>query len=496
MEKRGSLTVFAALAFMLIASFLMALLEAGRMYELEAYADISSELAVEAVCAEYQPALWEDFHLLGLDGAYGGGDFSMDYVTAVLSQRIRTNLEQRGDGAAVMALSLGAAEPVEYQLLTDGDGSVFLDCVADYMKENLPVEAAQILYDRYTRSEEVEKEQQETAGSVEDAKTAIEDAKRQQQEEAAAGNTADTGTVLQEPAEVKENPLDVVLSLKQNALLGMVTGNLGGVSTKQVALTDTVGSRERERGTAAVTADTDWYDKILALEYMDQYFSDYEEPAENHAFSYEMEYVLCGKEADKDNLEGAVNRLLLIREAANVTHILGDSGKMATALTMAEALAGFTGNPAIIKVVQIGIVAAWAYVESILDLRALLEGKRIALFKSSGEWTTNLGNLVQAFSDGGGAKECANGLFYQDYLKGLLFTMGTEKLAYRMMDVMEQNIRLTPAYANCRMDHMLCEIRYCIDYTAEPLFSKISTLGSFGSGGLVFENEKEFAYYE
>lgn len=496
MKKQGSLTVFAALAFMLIASFLTALLEAGRMYELEAYADMSSELAIEAVCAEYQPALWEDFHLLGLDGAYGGEDFSMDYVTAVLSQRIRTNLNQAGDGSAVMALSLSAAETVEYQLLTDGDGSVFLDCVADYMKENLPVETAQILYDRYTRSEEVEKEQQETDGSVEDAKTAIEEAKRQQQEESAAGNTTNGSSVPQEPVEVEENPLDVVLSLKQNALLGMVTGDLGGVSSKQVALTDTVGSRERVQGTAAVTADTDWYDKVLALEYMDQYFSDYGEPAENHALCYEMEYVLCGKEADRDNLEGVINRLLLIREAANVTHILGDSGKMATTLAMAEALAGFTGNPAIVKVVQIGIVAAWAYVESILDLRALLEGKRIALFKSSGEWTTSLGNLVQAFSDGGGAKDCVNGLFYQDYLKGLLFTMGTEKLAYRMMDVMEQNIRLTPAYANCRMDHMICAIRYRIGYTSEPLFSEISTLGSLGIGELVFENEKEFAYYK
>lgn len=495
MEKRGSLTVFAALTFMLIASFLTALLEAGRMYELEAYADISSALAVESVCAEYQPVLWEDFHMLGLDGAYGGENFSMDYVTAVLLQRIRTNLNQGGNGSAVMALSPAMAETVEYQLLTDGDGSVFLDCVADYMKENLSVEAAQILYDRYTRSEEAEQEQQEMTGSVENAKAAIEDAKRQQ-EEAASGNETDVSTAPREPDRVEENPLDVVLALKQNALLGMVTGDLGGISTKRVALTDTVGSRKCERGTAAVTAETDWYDKVLALEYMDQYFSDYGDPVGEHALSYEMEYVLCGEEADGDNLEGAVNRLLLIREAANITHILGDSGKMATTLSMAEVLAGFTGNPAIIKVVQIGIVAAWAYVESILDIRALLAGKKIALFKSSGEWTTSLGNLVQAFSDGNGAKECADGISYQDYIKGLLFTMRTEKLAYRMMDVMEWNIRLTPTYANCRMDHMLCGIRYRISYTAEPLFSKISMLGSSGIGELVFENEKKFAYYE
>ncbi len=42
--------------------------------------------------------------------------------------------------------------------------------------------------------------------------------------------------------------------------------------------------------------------------------------------------------------------------------------------TIAAALAGFTGNPAIIKTVQIAVVGAWAYIESIQDIRALLMG--------------------------------------------------------------------------------------------------------------------------
>ena len=89
--------------------------------------------------------------------------------------------------------------------------------------------------------------------------------------------------MLPEPIEVEENPLDVVLALKQNALLGMVTGNLSEVSTKRIDLTDTVGTRKREVGTAAITTQVDWYDRILVLEYLDQYFADYREPAEGHA---------------------------------------------------------------------------------------------------------------------------------------------------------------------------------------------------------------------
>ena len=40
---------------------------------------------------------------------------------------------------------------------------------------------------------------------------------------------------------------------------------------------------------------SDWYDRILALEYMDQYFGDYLGESEDHALAYELEYVLAGK---------------------------------------------------------------------------------------------------------------------------------------------------------------------------------------------------------
>lgn len=508
MEKKGSITVFSALSFMLIASFLFALLEAGRVSHLKTYARMRSELAVESVCAEYQPGLWQDYHLLCLDGAYGGESFSMDHVTGVLGARILTNLEQEGAAGRIFGMELDVASPKEYQLLTDGDGSVFLNCVSEYMKKNLPVETARILYNKYKEGEEMEKSQQ-TEQSVENAQTAIEEAKKAEEqtdndtaENSTTGGDADsdgggTEVAVEEMAseEVKENPLEVVLALKQNALLGMVTGNVGSLSTRQISNSDSLEKRSCEKGTANQVPKADWYDRVLVLEYLDAYFADYSNPASEHALSYELEYVLCGKESDKANLEGVVDRLLLMRMAANVTHILSDSAKKNDALLMANALAGFTGNPAVIQIVQIGIVAAWAYVESILDIRALLEGDKVALLKSNEQWVTRLGSLTQAFAEGTKTKNCTNGLSYQDYLKGFLFTMDNKKMAYRMMDVMEQNLRLVPTYRNCRMDHMLCRISYDITYTAEPLFWDFVTVGQRKFANLQFQNNQNFSYY-
>lgn len=527
MKKEGSITVFSALSFMLIASFLFALLEAGRMYQLKTYARMRSELAIESVCAEYQPGLWQDYRILCLDGSYGGKTFSMDYVTGVLGARIRTNLEQEGAGSRILGLKLDMASPKDYQLLTDGDGSVFLSCISEYMKKNLPAETAKILYNKYKEGEAMENSQQ-TEQSVENAQTAIEEAKKAkaQTSDEAAGNQSGTtgdGTAVggtagdgignttaggsqnteevmqaggeQTVEEVKENPLEVVLALKQNALLGMVTGNVGSLSTKQISKVDTLEHRTCEKGTLAQIPKADWYDKVLVVEYLDEYFADYSKPASGHALSYELEYVLCGKESDKDNLEGVVNRLLLMRMAANVTHILSDGTKKEDAMLMANALAGFTGNPAVIQVVQIGIIAAWAYVESILDIRALLEGDRVALLKNNGQWMTQLGSLTKAFADGTKTNNCTDGLSYQDYLKGFLFTMGNKKLAYRMMDIMEQNLHLVSAYRNCRMDHMLCQINYDLAYVAEPLFWNFVTVGKSKLTDLQFQNSQSFSYY-
>lgn len=508
MKQRGSITVFATLSFALIASVLFSLLELARVYQLDAYADMTSTLAIESVCAEYQPMLWEDYHLLGLDGAYGGTEFSIDHVTGVLSARINTNLTQAGDGSRIMGLEYSGGTPEDYQLMTDGEGDVFLHHVSGYMAENLPAEMIQILYNRYQENKNMEDSQQ-VETSVEDAQSAIDEAKSQMENAEAAEDTADMSGAKETedenetaesgnnaPAKVEENPLELVLSLKQNALLGIVTGDISNLSTAQIDLTDGVEQRTCQKGTISKTPTVNAYDKVLVIEYMDRYFADYLSPADGHALSYEMEYVLCGKDSDKDNLESVVGRLLLIREAANVTHILSDSQKRAEAAAFAGTLAGFTGNPAVIKVVEIGIVAAWAYVESILDIRALLDGDKIALMKNTSQWMTQLGSFSEAIANGAKTKNCENGLGYLDYLKGFLFTMNRQKVAYRMMNVIEQNIRMVPVYKNYHMDHTLCRLDYEMTYSAESLFSKMSVVGRMGFSGLSFGCDTDFSYYD
>jgi hypothetical protein len=490
MEKRGSVTVFSALTLMLVASFLFALLEAGRVNGLQEWVEMTSELGLESVCAEYQPGLWEGYHLLCLDGAYGGDAFSMEQVSTSLRNRLEKNLEPAEYGTNFFALEITEVAPMQYQVLTDEDGAVFLKRIADYMQTRLPEELAEKLYDSYQRQQEIE-ESESVEDCVETASTAL--------EEARAAALESTGEAVGEvpSADALENPLEIAQEIKRNAILGMVVEDVGKISGKQIDGTQTLLKRTCNQGNAtAEEGKVTLVEKVLVLEYLDNYFPDYVAAEEEHPLSYEMEYVLCGKDSDRENLEGAVKHLLRLREAANIIHIVADSEKRTQAQVLAEALAGFTMNTGVIRAVQLGIIAAWSYMESIQDVRALLQGDRIALIKSKEQWTLQLGNLLESFRATSKALSCENGLTYQEYLKGLLLLKKEKVLAYRMMDMMEQRMRTAEGYTDCRMDYMLCDVTYNFTYSGTPLFSRLVTIGNLGSGSYRFYTQKRFSYSE
>lgn len=486
MKAKGSMTVFAAMTFMLIASFLFALLEAARIDMLRQYVDMTSELATESVFAEYQRTLWEDYRLLCLDGAYGEASFAEEYPEGVLGARVRKNIKQQGEGSRIMELKLVSSKMKQYQFLTDEEGRVFLHAAAGYMQQNLPMELMQELYERYTDGQTINEEYQ-IGDSIEKAGQAIREAREEQ--------TENQRSRARQTEEIQQNSLEEVLSWKDSFGLGTVVADIDVLSTKAIDVADTIEKRNLLNGTWEATPEISWYEKILVTEYAENYLSNYIDEKDERALSYELEYVLGGKGSDRENLSEVVERLLLMREAANVLHIISDTDKRVMTGEMAVSLAGFTANPAIVKVVEYGVIAAWAYVESVLDVRALLHGDSIAFVKNREQWTSSLLHMPQLLNGNLRAADCEEGWKYQDYVKGFLYLLAEKKLAYRMMDVMEQNLRRVYEYRNCRMDYMLSAAKFEMLYESEPLFWKFSVLDTANLGALQYRNVQSFSYY-
>lgn len=160
-------------------------------------------------------------------------------------------------------------------------------------------------------------------------------------------------------------------------------------------------------------------------------------------FQYEQEYLLYGKNTDRANLKKNVEQLIKVREAANLIYLLGDSEKRGEADTLAALITGAAGIAPLCKLLSFFILTLWAFGESVGDVRTLLNGGKISLIKNQSEWRLTLTQLLEDGIARQKSEESGNetGFDYQGYLKLFLFLQGRVVKNFRMMDMIQKNIR-------------------------------------------------------
>jgi hypothetical protein len=150
---------------------------------------------------------------------------------------------------------------------------------------------------------------------------------------------------------------------------------------------------------------------------------------------YMIEYILYGKSSDKENLSLCVSELALLREGINLAYLLTDSEKKQEAYVLALSLAGYTGNMALVQAAKYLILAAWAYGESVVELRQLYMGKKAEPVKHRESWHLSLENLLKLEFDDDTSGD--KGMDYEEYLRMLLLMEDSVKKNYRTMEAME-----------------------------------------------------------
>lgn len=170
----------------------------------------------------------------------------------------------------------------------------------------------------------------------------------------------------------------------------------------------------------------------------------------NKQLDYVVEYIIGNQKSDKENLNKVIMQLSVLREGVNLAHIITDPTKKKQALTLATSLVGFTGNMVIIKAAQYLIMSAWAYGESLIEIKQLMNGEKVELIKNKDNWNLSLQNLLETKFESDKDKKSDKGLNYEQYLRMLLmmknsgtelyFTMGAMEL--RMIELGEKDFRL------------------------------------------------------
>ncbi len=186
-------------------------------------------------------------------------------------------------------------------------------------------------------------------------------------------------------------------------------------------------------------------DEFCLDSYIQQIFDSYLEKQGGweHALDYQWEYIVSGESSDIDNLKSVLNRILLIRVVINYFAIYKDVTKRELAYGAAAALVGFTCMEPLIRFTQLIIILIWAFIESLVDIAGILQGKDVPVIKSSSKVLTSFPELFLISQEAicgraekfGKAEKKSFG--YNEYI--LLFMATTKKSTrlYRMMDLIQ-----------------------------------------------------------
>lgn len=118
--KRGEITVFLSIVFVLMISFVSGILQAAVIQSAKNMGRLETDRAVYSVFGEYQKELLEEYHVFGLEGSYGTGSYSEENLISRMHYYGTEGTEHKITGI---------------QYLTDNRGQAFREQVLAYMEQ-------------------------------------------------------------------------------------------------------------------------------------------------------------------------------------------------------------------------------------------------------------------------------------------------------------------------------------------------------------------------
>lgn len=449
MQANGSITVYLALVLTVLLSVLLTVIEAARTNAIRFQAECVTDMALQSALAEYHREILEQYDLFLTDVSYGTSENGYGLLEAHIWNYLNENLSADeavtfGKPKDLLGMSAEEANVLRSTGAADQNGEIMEKLAAEYILDRYGMDGlsdigpeVQIVENKGLLKNTMEQKRQQNERAIKAVDTTVEDSE---------------GKKKKIPV---NNPADHVNSRRGSAgILSMVTGGKT-ISDKNIRPEDYISHRtvcERD-GYLQEQEALSMAEELAFQEYLMEKCGNYLELKENGALDYQMEYLIGGKSSDKENLRFVVNRLLLLRETANFMYLMQDSAKQAEAEAMAAALAVVILFPELKDLIKLSILIAWSYAESVNDVRILLDGGKVPIFKDSGSWKLGLKNALNLDipnSDQSGGQE---GLSYQMYLRLFLAFVGKYDRNFRFMDVVEMDIRLTKGNEIFCLDH-------------------------------------------
>ena len=212
-------------------------------------------------------------------------------------------------------------------------------------------------------------------------------------------------------------------------------------------------SSENERELPETIPQSSLEQRILMNEYLLGLFSSYDElcPRKIDPFDRmedtrqikgEVEYLISGIKDERESISMVRLKVMAIREIANLVSIVTDSNKIKQITTATAAI------PQPWRSVAFGVsLIAWGSAESYVDVNQLMKGEGFYYLKTDEEWHLDFQSLLSGAwkSQVSGTPKESSGIFdpkmyYQDYLRILLYMQPEEDILLRAMDLIDSEL--------------------------------------------------------
>lgn len=469
MKKRGSgiteqsenayLTVCVALCAAVILALCLTLIDGARRNGARLETECVTEIGLYSIMAEYHRELMKQYNLFAIDASYGTASCSKANTEYHLRNYVEKNLAYDDVFLSkylyrdFLGLTLKTAELTKVSILTDDKGAVFRRGAAEAMQADVGLELFGQLQDWL---HVIEVNGLEEGGQEEEKHRLDEEIKKYD------GMEVEIEENEWETLEIS-NPTSALEEKRRLGLLRLVTEDESKLSHNILNVESLIGSR-LEKGQINsgnmiqkdLSAMRQLTERFFFQEYLLEYMGRYGKENEEDTLRYQIEYLIAGNAGDVDNLRSVVNRLFLIREAANAIYLRTDETKYNEIKAAAGLVCALILLPELTTLLEGAIILGWAFAESVYDVKSLLAGGRIPLMKDKDSWHYGLGSALKGDlqdEDKGG-----DGLSYEDYLRIMMMLTGKETITMRAMNMVEADIRSTPGNAAFRLDGCYVEI--------------------------------------
>lgn len=518
-RQRAVITIFFSLLSVVFLAVSFTVTEAVRVAGARAACANASTLGLWSVFSEYDNDLLEEYGLFAVNGGNGGSSVSKEYLLSRLSGYVRENENGTADisgklpGLTMDPWKISASEQQvdRYALLTDGGGNYYYQQAVEYMRKTAWANALGKLEAIYSDSQKVRQAESEFEARQEEVTNSMKSFDRDMEAARQELGTSSGDIIIVAEGEEAErlrraeeegrekNPLEKIDSLRSRDVLELVLGK-GKVSTRRLQSESLFSKRRANQG--AMILDTPRggkTDNLLFCEYLLDHFRNCSDRYNSSVLNYQMEYVIMGKYSDEQNLKKIAKKLLFLREGMNYAFLVSSPSCNAQISALAMTVVGWTGKPVLIEVFKHAVLLAWAYGESLFDVRILFHGGRVPLKKGRESWNVPLENLISLESDLKRADNVAaggtTGLNYEDFLRILVNLTPVSKLRKRSLDLIEQNIRTIDGKSSFRIDNCVVGMTSKTDWEIPVVFGKVpAALLGTRAGAYHTKVEGGFAY--